>query len=164
MDLGIIPGIAFVTDVLGNATGGMRRGLRQSNDLSLSVTADLERLARWSGAGFFVSFSMRSGTDLSGEDIGNVFTVAEVCCGHTYRLVNVELTQSFFDDRLNVRGGRITAGDEFLTSPLYGFFVSAAFNGNPMGIFFNVPMTAYPVSTWGFRVRVQPIDQLSLMA
>ena len=115
----------------------------------------------WAGARLHLSFSMRSGTSLSAKDIGNVFTVAQVCCGHTYRLVNVELEQSLFDDRISLRGGRIAAGDEFLTSPLYGNFVQAAFNGNPMGILFNVPMTAYPTATWGMRARVRPISQLS---
>jgi carbohydrate-selective porin OprB len=62
-----------------------------------------------------------------------VFTVANVCCGHTYRLVNVALEQSLFDDRISFRGGRIAAGDEFLASPLYGNFVQDAFNGNTDG-------------------------------
>ena len=108
--------------------------MRESDELALSLTADLDRLAGWAGARFHLSFSMRSGTSLSDRDIGNVFTVAQVCCGHTYRLVNVALEQSLFDDRVSLRGGRIAAGDEFLASPLYGNFVQEAFNGNPMGI------------------------------
>ena len=157
LDLGITPSLIFVTDVLGNPVGGQHQGLRESDDLGLDLTVDLDKLAGWSGARFHLSFSMRSGTDLSDKDIGNVFTVANVCCGHTYRLVNVELEQSLFDDRISFRGGRIATGDEFLTSPLYGNFVQEAFNGNPMGIFFNVPMTAYPTATWGMRARVRPI-------
>ena len=164
LDLGIAPSLVFVTDVLGNPVGGQHRAVRESDDLGLDLTVDLDRLAGWAGARFHLSFSMRSGTNLSDKDIGNVFTVANVCCGFTYRLVNVELEQSLFDDRVSLRGGRIAAGDEFLTSPLYGNFVQEAFNGNPTGIFFNVPMTAYPTATWGMRARVRPISQLSLMA
>ena len=164
LDLGITPSLIFVTDVLGNPVGGQHQGLRESDDLGLDLTVNLNKLAGWSGARFHLSFSMRSGTDLSDKDIGNVFTVANVCCGHTYRLVNVELEQSLFDDRISFRGGRIATGDEFLTSPLYGNFVQEAFNGNPMGIFFNVPMTSYPTATWGMRARVRPIRPLSLMA
>ena len=164
LDLGIVPSLIFVTDVLGNPVGGRRQGLRESDDLGLDLTVDLDRLAGWSGARFHLSFSMRSGSDLSERDIGNVFTVANVCCGFTYRLVNVELEQSLFDDRISFRGGRIATGDEFLASPLYGNFVQEAFNGNPIGIAFNVPVTAYPTATWGMRARVRPIRQLSLMA
>jgi len=164
LDLGITPTVTFVTDVLGNLVGGRHRAVRESDELALSLTADLDRLAGWTGARFQLSFSMRSGTSLSDRDIGNVFTVAQVCCGHTYRLVNVALEQSLFDDRVSLRGGRIVAGDEFLSSPLYGNFVQGAFNANPMGIVFNVPMTVSPTATWGMRARVRPISQLSLMA
>jgi porin len=164
LDLGITPGLVFVTDVQGNPVGGRRRAVRESNDLGLDLSADLDKLAGWKGGRFHLSLSMRSGTSLSDVDIGNVFTVAAVCCGHTYRLVNVELEQSLFDDRVSLRGGRLAAGDEFLASPLYGYFIQEAFNGNPMAIFFNVPMSAYPVATWGVRARVRPLRQLSLMA
>jgi hypothetical protein len=116
LDRGITPSLAFVTDVQGNPVGGRHRAVRESDDLGLNLSADLGRLAGWAGARLQLSFSMRSGTSLSDTDIGNVFTVAEVCCGHTYRLVNVELQQSLFDDRVSLRGGRIAAGDEFLTS------------------------------------------------
>jgi porin len=164
LDLGIAPNLAVVTDVLGNPTGGRRQALRESDELALGLTADLDRLGGWAGARFYLSFSLRSGTSLSDKDIGNVFNVAQVCCGHTYRLVNVALEQSLFDDRVSLRGGRIAAGDEFLASPLYDNFVQTAFNGNPMGILFNVPISVDPVATWGVRARVRPISQLSLMA
>lgn len=164
LDLGITPTLTFVTDVLGNPVGGRHRAVRESDELALSLTADLDRLAGWAGARLHLSFSMRSGTSLSDKDIGNVFTVAQVCCGHTYRLVNVALEQSLFDDRVSLRGGRIAVGDEFLSSPLYGNFVQGAFNANPMGILFNVPLTVYPTATWGMRARVRPISQLSLVA
>ncbi len=164
LDLGIALNLVFVTDVLGNPVGGRHRAVRESDELALGLTADLDRLAGWAGARLHLSFSVRSGANLSDRDIGNVFTVAQICCGFTYRLVYVALEQSLFDDRVSLRGGRIAAGDEFLTSPLYDTFVQTAFNGNPMGILFNVPMTVYPTATWGMRARVRPISQLSLMA
>jgi porin len=164
LDLGITPNLAFVTDVLGNPIGGRRQAVRESDELALSLTADLDRLAGWAGGQFHLSFSMRSGTSLSDKDIGNVFNVAQICCGHTYRLVTVALEQSLFDDRVGVRGGRLAAGDEFLASPLYDIFVQTAFNGNPMSILFNTPISVDPVATWGLRARVRPISQLSLMA
>ena len=75
LDLGITPNLAFVTDVLGNPIGGRRQAVRESDELALSLTADLDRLAGWAGVRFYLSFSIRSGTSLSDRDIGNVFTV-----------------------------------------------------------------------------------------
>lgn len=162
-DVGITPGLTFVSDVLGNPTGGQRQGLRETDNLGLDLVADLEKLAGWPAAQFHLSTSLRSGRSLSGADIGNVFTVAQVCCGHTFRLVNVDLEQSFLDGAVSLRGGRIAAGDDFLASPLYGYFVQSAINGNPSGITFNVPISLYPVATWGIRARVTPVRQVSLM-
>jgi porin len=162
--LGIVPSLTFVTDVQGNPLGGRHQGLRETNDLGLDVAVDLERLVGWKGGRFDVSLSLRSGTSLTTADIGNVFNVAEICCGHTYRLANVYLEQSLADDVVNIRVGRIATGDEFLTSPLYWNFLQSAIDGNPGGILLNIPFTAYPVATWGARLRVHPVESLSVMA
>ena len=163
-DLGVVPTLTFVTDVLGNPIGGRRQGLRETDDLTLTVALDLERLIGWTGGGFGVSLSVRSGTSLSTKDIGNVFDVAQACCGHTYRLVNVYLEQALAGDAVNVRAGRIATGDDFLTSPLYGTFVQSGINDNPGGIFFNIPLSDYPVATWGARVRLKPVESLYVTA
>jgi len=164
LDMGITPSVVFVTDVQGNPVGGQTHGFRETNNLDLDLAMDMDKLAGLSGSQFHVSFSVRNGTSLSDIDIGNVFNVAQTCCGHTYRLVNVDWTQKLFGDLLEVRGGRIAAGDEFMTSILYGYFLQSGIDGNAEGIFFNVPMTVYPVATWGIRAQVTPIPQLYAMA
>jgi porin len=164
-EFGITVSLTFVSDVQGNPVGGERHGFREFDNLGLDVNLDLARLVGLDGAQFHVSASSRSGSSLSREDIRNVFNVAQVCCGASYRLVDVYYEQSLFDDRLNVRFGRLAAGDEFLASPLYGTFVQNAFDGNPVGIFFNAPgMTAYPTATWGLRVRATPVPSAYVMA
>jgi len=162
--LGIVPTVAWLTDVQGNPVGGQRQAVREFDNLYAGVDIDLEKLLRAPGTSFSLSLSQRSGTSLSDLDIGNVFNVAQVCCGATFRLVNVFLEQPFLDVRVNVRAGRISAGDEFLTSPLYSLFVQTGINSNPEGIFFNAPgMTTYPTATWGLRVRVDPVPQVYAM-
>jgi len=162
---GIVPTVAWVTDVQGNPIGGTRQAPREFDNLAVELDIDLEKLMRAPGTKFHAGLSLRSGTSLTDIDIGNTFNVAQVCCGATYRLVDVYLEQPLLEDRLNVRLGRLSAGDEFMTSPLYWLFVSQGINGNPAGIFENVPgMTSYPVATWGARVRVQPAETLYAMA
>src|SRR5262245_4334242 len=162
--LGIDTSLVFVTDVQGNPVGGQTHGFRESNNLGLDVTMNMDKLAGLSGSQFHVSMAVRNGTSLSDIDIGNVFNVAQTCCNHTYWLVNVDWQQQLFGGRLELRGGRIAAGDDFITSPLYGYFLQSGIDGNAEGIFFNVPMTVYPFSTWGLRAKVTPIPQLYLMA
>ena len=161
---GIVPAVAWVSDVQGNPIGGQHQALREFDNLAVEVDIDLEKLLGAPGTRFHAGFSQRSGTSLTDVDIGNTFNVAQVCCGATYRLVDVYLEQPFFNDRLNVRVGRLVAGDEFMTSPLYWLFVSAGVDGNPAGIFQNAPgMTSYPVATWGARLRVQPVETVYAM-
>jgi porin len=163
-DMGITPSLTFFTDVQGNPVGGETHGFRESSNWGLDVTMDMDKLADLKGSQFHVSFALRSGTSLTDEDIGNVFNVAQTCCQHTYWLVNVDWQQRLFGDLLELRGGRIAAGDDFMTSPLYGYFLQSGIDGNTGGIFFNVPMTVYPTATWGIRARVMPIPQIYVMA
>ena len=78
--------------------------------------------------------------------------------------MNVAYQQQLLDDRVELRVGRIAAGDDFLVSPYNYVFVQNGFDGNPVGIFFNAPgMTAYPNATWGGLVKVRPTDRMYVM-
>src|SRR2546422_762581 len=161
---GITPTLTFVMDALGNPTGGMQQGFREASNLGLDLRFDLDKLFGLAGGSFDVSFSERFGSSLSREDIGNVFTVQQVFGGQTYRLVDAAYRQQLLDDRVEVRVGRIAAGDDFLVSPYNYVFVQNGFDGNPVGIFFNAPgMTAYPNATWGGLVKVRPTEQMYVM-
>jgi porin len=74
-DHGITPTLTFVTDALGNPTGGREQGFTGAHNLGLDLLFDLEKLADLRGGSFLFSMSERFGTSLSGQYIGNVFTV-----------------------------------------------------------------------------------------
>ncbi|MGE5239013.1 MAG: carbohydrate porin [Chloroflexota bacterium] len=164
-DHGITPALTFVTDALGNATGGLRQGFTAANDLALDALFDLEKLHGPEDGSFHVSASARFGSSLSAKDIGNIFPVQQAFGGETLWLVNAAYKQELLDDRLEFRLGRIAAGDDFLVSPYYCAFVQGGMCGNPQGIFFNSPgMTAYPNATWGILVKVRPTERTYVMA
>jgi porin len=159
--VGIVPTVTWVTDVQGNPVGGQQQALRHFDTLYVEVDAALETLIGAPGTRFHVGVSQRSGASLSELDIGNVWNVAQTCCGATFFLVDLYLEQPFLDDRLSVRAGRIAMGDEFMTSPLYWLFVNAAIDSNPGGIFQNAPgASVYPQATWGLRARVDPTPEV----
>jgi porin len=72
---GITPTLTLLTDALGNPTGGQRQGFAAGNNLGLDLNFDLEKLAGPKGGSFELSMSERFGSNLSGTDIGNVFSV-----------------------------------------------------------------------------------------
>jgi porin len=163
-DRGIVPTLTFVTDSLGNPTGGKDQGFTTANNLGLDLNLDLEKLCGFEGASFLLSMSYRFGGSLSANYIHNVFTVQQVFGGETFHLINIAYQQKLFDDRVELRLGRIAAGDDFLVSPYNYVFVQNGFDGNPVGIFFNSPgMTAYPNDTWGALVKVRPTARTYIM-
>ena len=163
-DHGITPTLTFVTDSLGNPTGGTEQGFTTANNVGLDLNFDLEKLCGFEGASLLVSMSYRFGGSLSANYIHNVFTVQQVFGGETFHLINVTYLQKLFDDRVELRLGRIATGDDFLVSPYNYVFVQNGFDGNPVSIFFNSPgMTAYPNDTWGALVKVRPTARTYLM-
>jgi porin len=163
-DRGIIPTLTFVTDSLGNPSGGKEQGFTTANNVGLDLNFDLEKLCDFEGASLLLSMSYRFGGSLSANYIHNAFTVQQVFGGETFRLVNLAYLQKLFDDRLEFRIGRIATGDDFLVSPYNYVFVLNGFDGNPVGIFFNSPgMTAYPNDTWGARVTLRPTARTYVM-
>src|SRR5262245_4819611 len=163
-DHGITPTLTFVTDSLGNPSGGNEQGFTTANNVGLDLNFDFEKMCGFGGASLLVSMSYRFGGSLSANYIHNVFTVQQAFGGETFHLINVAYLQKLFDDRVELRIGRIATGDDFLVSPYNYVFVQNGFDGNPVSIFFNSPgMTAYPNDTWGALVKVRPTARTYIM-
>jgi porin len=162
--IGISPSVTFVSDVAGNITGGKSQGVTHADNLGIDLLFDLDKLAGLEGGSFLASASQRSGSSLSSEHVGNVFTIQQVYGGQTFHLIDLAYQQRMLDDRLELRLGRIATGDDFLVSPYNWFFMQNGFNGNPVGIFFNSPgMSAYPNATWGAHLKVRPTQRTYIM-
>ena len=161
---GVVPTLTYAADIQGNPAGGDRKGFSYFHNIGLDLLIHTEKLFGWKGGRIHISASQRSGKSLTRRYIGNTFDVAQLCCGRTFKLVDLSLQQSLFDEKLNIRLGRIAGGDEFLSSPLYWLFVQNGIDGNPVGIFFNVGFSAYPNATWGVRVKTRPTKASYIMA
>jgi porin len=157
---GITTSLTFVSDLAGNPVGGLRHGFTEADNLGLNVNCDLDKIYGVKGGAFFVSMSQRSGANLSAIDVGNTFTIQQVYGRETFQVINVDYSQKLFDDRIELRVGRIAAGDVFVVSPYDYVFMQNAIDGNPVGIFFNAPgMSAYPNATWGAELKVQTTER-----
>ena len=143
----------------------MRRGFTDADNLGLNVHFDLDKLYGLKGGTFVFSTSQRSGANLSDIDVGNTFTTQQVYGRETWQVIDVAYMQKFLDDRVELRIGRIAAGDVFDVSPYDYIFMQNAIDGNPVAIFFNAPgMTAYPNATWGAELKVQTTERTYLQA
>jgi porin len=161
---GISPSVTFVSDVAGNPVGGKSQGITHADNLGINLEFDLNKLVGLPGASFVASMSERDGNSLSHDRVGNVFTIQQDYGGDTFKIIDLAYVQKLLDDRIEFEAGRIAAGDDFLVSPYDWVFMQNAFDGNPVGIFFNSPgMTAYPNSAWGARLKVRPTPRTYIM-
>jgi porin len=156
---GVFPNAAYFADILGNPVGGEIHKVRYAHDIGVDLLLDFQRMIGLEGSRLHVTMSSRTGNDLS-ADIGNVITVAQTCCEFTTRLVTLAYEQSLLEHRLDIRIGRLSTGDDFLTSPLYLLFVSSGLDSNPFGPLLDVPYFAYPDAAWGARIRARPVRPL----
>lgn len=157
---GITYDATFVTNMVGNPVGGKAKGFAYAGSYGFSVKGHGEK---WGLEGFslFGSVVWRTGTSLSERKIGNQFPVQQVFGSQTVKLNEAYFMQELFEKRFVCKLGRLDAGNDFFASPLYWRYVNNGFDGNPISIFFNVPFTAYPNSTWGSFFLLKPLKRLS---
>jgi porin len=139
---------SYTANPLANVSGGLTRGFAYTGSYGIFATFDLEKMARCKGLEFYVAFGWRAGSNLANKT-GNQFPPAQVYGNQTWWLNQVYLQQTLCSGKFKAKAGRIESGDDFLQSPLYYYYVSNAFDGNPIGVFFNGKFSAYPNSQWG---------------
>ena len=153
--------VNYSMDAMGNINGGDRRGFCQSSSFFAGTLLDFGKMAGIKGLQFKASMIYRFGTSATNEYIGNQFNVQQNFGGQWLHLYDLWFKYILWDgerQRLKVKIGRFAQGDDFLSDPLYWNYVNNAFDGNPVSIFLNSPMEAYPNATWAAYAYTNPID------
>jgi porin len=145
---------SYESESAGNPVGGQDHKFRYTHNIALGIALDLDRLLGLRDTYFLASASERTGNSLS-NDIPNFFQVQQIYGHQTIRLVDLALEKLFFEQKLDIVGGRINALDDFATSPLYCYTQNLGFCGNPLSIPTNASVPSYPGAAWGIRARYQ---------
>lgn len=145
----------YVADIAGNPVGGKARGFKYAGSVGMFFNLDLEKIFEWKGFDFYFSATWRKGSSLSKDKIGNIFDVMQVYGSETLQLSDAALKYESPEGLFSWYGGRIGAGDFFLSSPYYSYYVNNAIDGNPVAIFFNLPFSAYPNALWGSLIDLK---------
>jgi len=155
----------YIGEILGNPTGGVHRGAIYEGRLEMALNLDLEKLVGWSGATIHANAYQIHGRGLSANNLGNIMTVSNTEAERTTRLFDLWLQQTLWEDLVSIRVGQLGVDDEFITSQYGSLFVNSTF-GWPGIAAADLPSggPAYPLSTPGLRVKVQPTEQWSFMA
>ena len=147
---------SYLTEMVGNPTGGKARGFTYTGSFGLNLNIDFDKALNWNGLSLYTSMAWRTGTSLSKTKIGNQFPVQELYGGQTVKLNELYLHESLFEDSLALKVGRLNGCNDFLISPLYCQFLNLAFCGNPVSILYNTAFTDYPFAQWGAYVHFRP--------
>jgi porin len=163
-DDGITPTLTYVSNIAGNVSGGKNQGAAYADNIGLNLLFDLDKIAGIDGGSFLLSMSQRDGSSLSLRHVGNIFAIQQLYGGESFKIISVAYQQKLMDDHIELRIGRLSAGDDFLVSKYDYLFMQNGFDGNPVGIFFNAPgMSAYPAGTWGALLKLLPTKRTYIM-
>lgn len=163
-DGGIEFSLTYTNNIAGNPVGGKTQGFTYTDNLGFGASVNLDKVIGWEGATFIVSGLNRAGTSLSEQYIGNQFTVQQVFGGQTAMFYALVLEQKLFDDRVAIKLGRFSTGDDFASSPLYWMYMNNGIDGNPQALPVNTQFSAYPWAVWAARLLVKPTDDTKVLA
>ncbi|MGE9290670.1 MAG: carbohydrate porin [Puniceicoccales bacterium] len=167
VEKGIELDLTYTAEPEWNPVGGEKQSATYVHNIGLSALFDFEKLIGLPNTTFLIQGSQRSGNSLTEEAIGNAISVQQLYGGgQTYRLVEMRISNDFYDDRLHFSYGRLSTTNDFMTSPYYCQFVTNGFCGQPTSPFFNMNdgLSAYPIAVWGAMTELKPTDQSYLKA
>lgn len=159
-------GLSFTGGYLGqlaaNPVGGETEGgTSWINSWSVSVYADMEQLFDISHPLYFIaSMHLRAGNSgLTPSYVGNLFPVqlsSSSSSSAELRLVNLALGARLFDNRVELAGGRLSAGDDFATLARACTSLNQSICGNPIAGTSTINFPSTPDAAWGARIKVDP--------
>ena len=163
-DAGITLGLQEQSEVWGNLMGGLRRGATYNGLTTVSLLLDLDKLAGWSGATFFVNAFQIHGRGPSGNLVGNMQLVSNIEATRDTRLYDLWLEQKLLNGRLNIRIGQEGANDEMMIAGDAAVFLNSSF-GFPALPATDLPDGGpnYPMATPFVRVKYDASDAISLV-
>ena len=159
---GVVYGLEYTNDVLANVRGGLRTGTINQGKLQGILTVDFGKMAGWDGLTMFANFFQIHNTGRIRRDyVGGINTIAAIEAVPTTRLSEVWFEQSFAGDKASLRAGQLAADAEFFYSRLSTMFLQSDW---PTIGAVNLPSggAAYPLSTPGARLKVEPIKNVWL--
>lgn len=158
-------GVQETSEVLGNATGGFRRGADYDGLTQMVLQEDTQRGFGWYGGTFNASALQIHGRNLSSDDLGSLQTASGIEADRGIRLWELWYQQKFLEeDRLDIKLGQQSLDQEFMDSNNAAYFVNTMF-GWPMVPSADLPGggPAYPLSALGVRARARPVDDINIL-
>ncbi|MTJ81599.1 MAG: carbohydrate porin [Telmatospirillum sp.] len=154
------------SEILGNVSGGTRKGFEYDGLTTATLQMDTERALGWHGGTFNASALQIHGRNLSADNLDSLQTASGIEADRATRLWEVWYQQKFLDeDRMDVKIGQQSLDQEFMVSQNALLFVNTMF-GWPMLPSADMPGggPAYPLSAMGLRLRGKISNSVTVLA
>lgn len=116
--------LTYTGEVIGNASGGVRRGTRYLDNFDIVFEADMEQLVGWNGAQVHVYGLYNNGKSIS-DLVGDTQAVSNIETGtRALRLYEAWIDQKI-GDHMSLRAGLYDLNSEFDALDAAGLFVSS---------------------------------------
>jgi len=145
--------LGYVSETAANVQGGSKEGVRYTDQYTLGMTADLDKILKLPNAILQVSLTDRNGRNLStDEKLGSLQQVQEVFGrGQTARITEFWYDQTYLDNSLDWKIGRLAIGGDFATFDCD--FMNLTFCGAQPGNIVGNYWFNWPVSEWATRLK-----------
>ena len=154
-----------IAEVLGNTSGGVKRGATFESRFEGRFDLDLGTLAGLHGTILHANAYETNGRGLTGNNTLDLFTVSGIEAYPAVRLYEAWLEGELAADTLFVRFGQLAADREFFVSETATLFFNSTF-GWPASFGNDLPSggPAFPLATPGLRLKLLPDDHLAFLA
>jgi porin len=152
-DQGVAFNFGYVGELAHNVSGGTDRLTRYTDQWVFGTTLDLDKRWGWQGGTFQFTMTDRNGRNLGADaNIGNNMLIQEVYGrGQTWHLTQLWLNQKLFEERLELKLGRLTVGEDFASFSCD--FQNLSFCGAQPGNLVGGYWVNWPTSQWAARIK-----------
>ncbi len=160
-DHGVTYSLIYTNDVLGNLSGGIKRGTIDQGKLEAQLYIDLGKFADWKGWTFYTNaFGIYDDGRMRRDYVGGRNTIAAIEATPTVRLSELWLERWL--GPVSFRFGQLAADAEFFYSDLSQIFLQSDW---PTITAVNLPGggPAYPLTALGARIKYEFPKDASLL-
>lgn len=156
--------VTYIGEVLGNPTGGAKRGSVYEDRINFAADADLQKLLGIQGVTFHANVFRIDGGGLSRGSLLNYLDVSGIEALPTTRLYEAWFEKKWNGDKIALRAGQLAADAEFANSKYTDVFTNASL-GWPAIFALNMPSggPSPPLAALGVRLRADVTDYLTLL-
>ncbi|NOJ43311.1 carbohydrate porin [Bradyrhizobium australiense] len=152
----------YIGEVLGNGSGGLKRGAIYEGRLNLAVDADLRKLIGIDGLTFHANVFQIHGDGLSRSNLQNFFVVSGIEALPSTRLYEAYFEKQWGAKKVSLKFGQLAADSEFFNTKYTDVFTNASMGWpaiTSVDLLSGGPSP--PLAAMGTRLLVNFSEQLS---